>query len=312
MELHQVRYFLAVCQTLNFTRASEICHVSQPALSRAIQQLEAELGGDLFRRERSFTHMTEFGRSVHPALQQCYDASESAKAIAASFRKGGKSPFNLALGRSLDMEHVTSVLREVAEAFPNVEINIFRGPPHEIADKMKSGDVEIALVEPLENGWERFDARKLYNEEFGLLINKGHVLAARDRLGLEDMLNERLLSRPHCSLTNMLVEKLKTLGAVQVARHEVPLIDDLAEMVKANLGIGIWPKSKMFKGELQLNEIQDYKMSSWINLYTISGRKHSIGAATFVRLLRSKDWSALGMPPSPVEASQARSLGAVN
>ena len=52
MEMHQVRYFLAVADTLNFTRAAELCHVSQPALTRAIQQLEEELGGLLLRRER--------------------------------------------------------------------------------------------------------------------------------------------------------------------------------------------------------------------------------------------------------------------
>ena len=52
MEMHQVRYFLAVADTLNFTRAAEQCHVSQPALTRAIQQLEEEMGGLLLRRER--------------------------------------------------------------------------------------------------------------------------------------------------------------------------------------------------------------------------------------------------------------------
>ena len=52
MEMHQVRYFLAVARTLNFTRAADECNVTQPSLTRAIKQLEAELGGDLFRRER--------------------------------------------------------------------------------------------------------------------------------------------------------------------------------------------------------------------------------------------------------------------
>ena len=52
MEMHQVRYFLAVARTLNFTRAAEECNVAQPSLTRAIRQLEEELGGDLFRRDR--------------------------------------------------------------------------------------------------------------------------------------------------------------------------------------------------------------------------------------------------------------------
>src|SRR5213595_1369253 len=61
MDMHHLRYLLAVCDTLNFTRAAEKCNVTQPALSRAIQQLEEEVGGQLFRRERSLTHLTDLG-----------------------------------------------------------------------------------------------------------------------------------------------------------------------------------------------------------------------------------------------------------
>ena len=53
MEMHQIRYFLGVSRTLNFTRAAEECNVSQPSLTRAIKLLEEELGGELFRRERN-------------------------------------------------------------------------------------------------------------------------------------------------------------------------------------------------------------------------------------------------------------------
>jgi DNA-binding transcriptional LysR family regulator len=52
MEMHQIRYFPEVCKTLNFTRAAEHCHVTQPVLTRAVQTLKEELGGLLFRRKR--------------------------------------------------------------------------------------------------------------------------------------------------------------------------------------------------------------------------------------------------------------------
>src|SRR6266699_1334299 len=64
MEMHQVRYFLAVAEELNFSRAARKCDVSQPSLSRAIKSLEAELGGDLFRREGKNTHLSELGQMV--------------------------------------------------------------------------------------------------------------------------------------------------------------------------------------------------------------------------------------------------------
>src|SRR5215203_52196 len=69
MEMQQVRYFVALAGTLNFTRAAEQCNVSQPALTRAIQQLEHELGGPLFHRERGNTHLSELGRMMLPYLE---------------------------------------------------------------------------------------------------------------------------------------------------------------------------------------------------------------------------------------------------
>ena len=77
MEMHQVRYFLAVAEELNFTRASERCNVTQPSLSRAIKLLEEELGGLLFHRERKSIRLTDLGHMVRPHLQSVYDHSRS-------------------------------------------------------------------------------------------------------------------------------------------------------------------------------------------------------------------------------------------
>src|SRR5512138_3971382 len=87
MEMHQVRYFLAVARTLNFTKAADDCNVAQPSLTRAIKQLEAELGGDLFRRERP-VQLTELGQRMQPLLQQCFEAASGARSLAASLKSG--------------------------------------------------------------------------------------------------------------------------------------------------------------------------------------------------------------------------------
>jgi DNA-binding transcriptional LysR family regulator len=85
MEMHQIRYFLAVADALYFTRAAEQCNVSQPALTRAIQQLEEELGGLLLRRERKLTHLTDFGRLIEPHFRQLYADADAAKSTAKRF-----------------------------------------------------------------------------------------------------------------------------------------------------------------------------------------------------------------------------------
>jgi DNA-binding transcriptional LysR family regulator len=66
MEMHQVRYFLAPATELNFTKAAEKCNVSQPSLTLAIKQLEEELAGDLFRRERPQVQLADLGERMYP------------------------------------------------------------------------------------------------------------------------------------------------------------------------------------------------------------------------------------------------------
>ena len=85
MEMHQVRYFLAVAEELNFTRASEKCNVSQFSLSRAIKLLEEELGAPLFHRERESTRLTDLGHLIRPHLQSMHDHSRLAKRLSQDF-----------------------------------------------------------------------------------------------------------------------------------------------------------------------------------------------------------------------------------
>jgi LysR family hydrogen peroxide-inducible transcriptional activator len=80
--MHLVRYFLALCETLNFSRAAETCNVSQPDLTRAVRRLEEEPGGLLLWREHLPNHLTDFGRLVRPHLKQMIAEAEAAKSTA--------------------------------------------------------------------------------------------------------------------------------------------------------------------------------------------------------------------------------------
>jgi DNA-binding transcriptional LysR family regulator len=85
MEMHQIKYFLAVCTERNFSRAARLCRVSQPSLTRAIKLLEAEFGGSLFRRSRGHSHLTALGEIVRPHLEKVWEKSETAVASAREF-----------------------------------------------------------------------------------------------------------------------------------------------------------------------------------------------------------------------------------
>lgn len=292
MEFHQIRYFLAVCETLNFTRAAEECNVTQPSLSRAIKLLEAELGGDLFRRERTLTHITDLGQAVLPALRQAYESTLAAKTMAKSYLKEGHAPLRLALSRSLDMEVIAPPLSEITKAFPHIEIKMFRGPPHEIDERMKGGEVEIAVAGTLGDGWERYDAKGLYVESFGVLMSRDHALANQRHIALMSLADERLLCRPHCSMAVKVVGQLKSAGAKRVTTHEVPLMDDMSDLVRANFGVGILPIGRRLPNDLCDGEIDGVDLERRIHVITVAGRPLSPAAAALRNLLRAKDWAA--------------------
>src|ERR1700747_1688030 len=95
MEMHQVRYFLAAAKALSFTKAAEVCHVSQPALTTAIKKLEAQLGGPLFLREGRQVTLTDFGRRMEPHLSQILEQAKAAETVAKDFRLLDQVPVRL-------------------------------------------------------------------------------------------------------------------------------------------------------------------------------------------------------------------------
>lgn len=151
--MHQIRYFLAVSRILNVTQAAQECNVAQPSMTRAIKKLEKELGGELFRRERQRTHLTELGRMMLPLLQRCLEGAKEAKALAGSLRHGSYAPLQLGLSRTVDLGQLIKPLTELVRSLPGLELRIARGSAPEIAEWLEGGDIELALAGPLERSW---------------------------------------------------------------------------------------------------------------------------------------------------------------
>src|SRR4029079_4833842 len=195
MEMHQVRYFLAVARALNFTRAAEECNVAQPSLTRAIRQLEGELGGDLFRRERPQAQLTELGQHMLTLLKQCYASAVSALSLATAIKKGEVGSLRLALSRTIDPSLVTPHMVELGKLFDGLELKLLRGTGSEVLEYLKQGEVELGIAAKIGDEWERLDNWPLFTEDFQLIVNSMHALAAKSRLGLRGFGGGRLVGR---------------------------------------------------------------------------------------------------------------------
>src|SRR6266436_6195911 len=198
MEMQQVRYLLATVNERNFTKAAETCNVTQPSLTRAIKQLEEELGGDLFRRERPHAQLTELGQRMYPLLKQCFESALGARSLASAIKSGEVGTLKLALSRTINLELLTSHLAELNRLFERLELKLLRGTAPEIVELLKTGEAELAIAADLGNGWGRLDRWPLFTEEFGLILNAKHRLASHSVIEVDDLRQERWLRRAYC------------------------------------------------------------------------------------------------------------------
>ena len=149
MEMQQIRYFLSLSSALNFTRAAEECNVSQPALTRAIQALEAELGGPLIRREGRFSHLTELGKRMLPLMQRCYESAVTAKDVARAVTKNEVAPLSLAVSHSVNLELFMEPIAELFRGFPGIQLRITHGSGEDVLKRLKEGEAELAIAGPI-------------------------------------------------------------------------------------------------------------------------------------------------------------------
>jgi len=295
MEMHQIRYFLAVSRTLNFTRAAEECNVAQPSLTRAIQLLEAELGGELFHRERNLTHLSELGVRMAPLIQQCYESALNAKALATSIKSGALAPLRLALSLSINIALVLPQLTELSRSFKGLELKFLRGASPEIGDALKKGAADLAVAGPMRGDWERLDCWPLFTEGFVLAVNEKHRLANSASVNVEELKSERLINRAHCEgaadLETLLVER----GVTFAQRHEAASESDVAALLSANVGVAIVPESADLPAILRRIQIKDLDYKRAVSVYGVAGRPRSPVAGTLLKLLRATNWSTFSL-----------------
>jgi DNA-binding transcriptional LysR family regulator len=291
MEMHQVRYFLAVARALNFTRAAEECHVAQPSLTRAIRQLEGELGGDLFRRERPQAQLTELGQRMLPLLKQCYESALSARSLASAIKKGEVGSLRLVVSHTIDPSLVTPHVVELGKLFDGLELKLLRGTGSEVLEYLKQGEVELGLAAELGEDWERLDRWPLFTESFELFVNSMHVLAKRPSVAIDDLKQERLMIRSYCETTPGLLEVLRG-REFDVARfHEVSADGDLLSLLEAGVGVALVPRSTQSPASLVRIAVEDINLMRTIYLYGVAGRQRTAVASAMMKMLRAYDWT---------------------
>lgn len=291
MEMHQVRYFLAVCRTLNFTRAADECNVAQPSLTRAIQKLEEEFGGLLFHRERANTHLTELGKAMLPHLERTYDAAQTAKQLATGFIKGDVAHLRLGVSNSVEPQVLSAVLKGVRDGVPNFELTMGAGVQGELIEEAIGGDLDLIVFGHEKDLPDRLRTWALFRENMRLIMRDTHEFAKLDVVPLARLDQADFVERPECPAFDRLRELCRAAGITINFPHRAESEPQLQSLVQAGFGFGLVPQSVTLQAGLVARPIDGADLQRVVGLGTVTGRKFSPASDAFVKLARSRDWS---------------------
>jgi DNA-binding transcriptional LysR family regulator len=288
MEMHQVRYFLAMSRTLNFTRAADACGVSQPTLTRGIQKLEEEFEGPLFRRERSRTHLTDLGRLMLPHLERTFEACESAKAIAQGVKHAQVAPLALGVAAAIESDALSEVLAEIGENLPGFDLSIVTGTSEELIELGLNGSLDLLVVEAPDDAPDRFEAWQLFTYLYHMVTRRDHRLAGALGVNLRDVRDETWIDCGGDGATR-LRQFAEAIGFLPNFRHRASSPAHLKQLILAGLGSAFMPPVKDERNLVALRFL-DIEASRQVVLAAIAGRQRSVAANAFVRAARTRKW----------------------
>lgn len=298
MESHQVRYFVALAEALNFTRAAERCNVTQPSLTRAIKQLEDELGGPLFHRERNNTHLTDLGRTMRPFLEQIFDNMQAAKTRARDMLQLKRASLDVGLMCSIGPTKLVDLIGGFRRRYPDIELRLRDAKGQALQDALIAGDLDVAVLAMPDGLDERLNPIPLFSEDFMITFSPDHRFTALPEVPARELDGEPYISRANCEFGEHVKKVLTDLGIEVRPLYRSDREDWVLAMILAGLGWGFTPQCGVSLPGIEARRLVQPTISRTVYVATVRGRPHSPAVGAFVR--EAVNWRSRGCPSGRV------------
>ncbi len=257
MDFNQIRYFLALSDTLNFTRAAEQCFVSQPALTQAIKRLENELGGELIDRNPGHMELTNLGKSLRTHFHQIEQTRNLVRATAKAVIKGDYAELNLGLMCTIGPRALAPMLDAFQQKHPMISLVLHDVTPDKIPDLLLSGAIDGAFCSHKGPPNTKVVYKPLYQEPMVVAFPKGHDFEKLDKVSVVEITEARYVDRLHCEFRPSLLAFLDDNGLELEIAFRSQREDWIQDLISSGAGVSVLPKYSLLKPELDFRPIAD-------------------------------------------------------
>lgn len=292
MDFNQVRYFLALANTLNFTKAAERCYVTQPALTQAIKRLEQELGGELVRRDGRDTELTDLGKSLRSHFEQIDRTRHMVRTTAKAVMEGEIAELNIGIMCTIGPHIIAGLLDTFLMDHPMLSIVLHDVIPASIPELILSGALDGAFFARHHAPHPQLRHVELFKEDMVITFHTGHAFSKRKTVPLFEIANERYVERLHCEFReefqNFYIEKGLDLNVVFRCERE----DWIQSIVREGMGVSLIPRYSLLRSDLEHRPVSNPPLSRTVEFVTANHNTPKPVLNLFIENIKDHTWPA--------------------
>ncbi len=241
MELQALRYFVAVAREGGFTRASQVLHVTQPAISKMVKALEEELGAPLLVRDRHGVGLTDAGHVLLERAVGVLDSLRVAKEEVLELSALRRGRLRVGMPPIMGVAFFAPLLAEFHVAYPGIELELREEGSHQIEALILDRELDVGAV-LLPTDQEAFATMPFVSDELRVVVHAAHPLAGRSVLALRELAKlPFVLYRPEFALHGHILDACRQSGFRPTVVSESSHWDFIVALVAANIGVAFLP-----------------------------------------------------------------------
>jgi len=300
MDDHKLRVFCTVAETKSFSKASEIIHLTQPAVSLQIQALEEIYGTRLLDRSNNTVVLTRAGTLLYKYAREILSLYSSVEKEIGEITGLVKGTLSLGASTTIANYLLPAVIVEFRERYPKIKVNLHVGNTKAVVDCLNSGNIDIGLVEG-EVQRQKIIIEKLLTDELVLIMSPLHPWADRKEISISELTEEPFIIREEGSGTRQMIEKNLEKQGLSLQDLTISLVLGSTEAIKSAVeeGVGVsiiseWAAKKEARfGTLKISRFNDIRFLRNFSLIYSRGYIKSHVVEQFLEFLRSYPFEEL-------------------
>lgn len=286
MDINELQAFVAVAESSSFSHAADVLHITQPAISKRISNLETQLGIRLFDRIGRSVMLTEGGRALMPRARKILMDVEDCRRALSNLQ--GRVAGKLTLGTShhIGLHRLPPVLRTFTTTYPDVQLDMKFIDSEEAFAGVSQGELEIGIITLPPEPPERFELIPIWKDPLCVVVGKNHPLLERGRVTLKNLAHQVSVLPSESTFTRRIVEGLFKKAGLQInVAIETNYLETIRMMVGIGLGWSVLPAT-MVNDDVEVLVVPQMQLERQLGVVFHPDHSLSNAAQAMIRVLQ--------------------------